>query len=367
MLKTTLLPRHSQHQQDRTFAALSARLSKSMNKTRRNQNPTKKELHRADKILATRTDLSRSQAAAIIKQRRLGYRLPAHDIDIMEETGTDPIADTSTNTTTTTNTTKFVQSVPGPKFKLPMDVTFYLDRKEVPKLPPTLIVHHKDKFILSAMKDETSKKHLGQVLPSRIAQVKAHPVGRLDYDTSGLILFSQSGQLTQRLLHPKFAVEKEYEAVVLGDATVKSGDNQDDEDDFDLKRALQDGVETTEGTHTAKLTHATVLKATERRLIVKSHQEGEKKHGREGALWEEKDLKSIVLSRVRLVVQEGKYRMVRRMLANCGHAVVELKRLRHGNIELGDLGVGEFRDCTPEEMDWAEGLFVKKENGDASP
>jgi len=364
LLKTTLLPHPTQQQQDRTFAALSARLSKSMNKTRRNQNPTKQELHRADKILATRTDLSRSQAAAIIKQRRLGYRLPAHDWDSMEESRTEPTADPSTTTTTTT---KLVQSVPGPKFKLPMDVTFYLDRKEVPKLPPTLIVHHKDKFILSAMKDETSKKHLGQVLPSRIAQVKAHPVGRLDYDTSGLILFSQSGQLTQRLLHPKFAVEKEYEAVVLGDATVKSGDDQDGEDDFDLKRALQDGVETTEGTHTARLTHATVLKATERRLIVKSHQEGEKEHGREGALWEEKDLKSIVLSRVRLVVQEGKYRMVRRMLANCGHAVVELKRLRHGNIELGDLGVGEFRDCTPEEMDWAEGLFVKKENGDASP
>jgi len=45
---------------------------------------------------------------------------------------------------------------------------------------------------------------------------------------------------------------------------------------------------------------------------------------------------------VRLVMSEGKYRMVRRMLANCGHPVIELKRFRYGKVELGKLPVGEF-------------------------
>ena len=333
-------------QQQRTFAAISPKLSKSIHRTKRNANPKNKDLHRADRILSTRTELSRSQAGAIIKNRRLGYLLPNENRTDQGEDEEDADANR-------------VQSVPGPKFKLPMDVILYLDRRKVPQLPPTLFVHHKDKFILSAMSDR-SKQHLGQALPSRIAHVKAHPVGRLDYDTSGLILFSQDGPLTQRLLHPKFAVEKEYEAVVIGDASVQSGE-EDGGEEYSLKRALREGVETTEGIHTASLTHVEVLEGEERRLIVKSHIEGEEKHGREGAFFDVQDLKSIVLSRIRLVVQEGKYRMVRRMLANCGHAVVELKRLRHGNIELGDLGVGEFRDCTQEEIDWAESLFGKRE------
>jgi 16S rRNA U516 pseudouridylate synthase RsuA-like enzyme len=49
--------------------------------------------------------------------------------------------------------------------------------------------------------------------------------------------------------------------------------------------------------------------------------------------------------------------MVRRMLANCGHPVVELKRERHGNITLGNLNVGEFRLPTEGELEWAEALM----------
>jgi 16S rRNA U516 pseudouridylate synthase RsuA-like enzyme len=60
------------------------------------------------------------------------------------------------------------------------------------------------------------------------------------------------------------------------------------------------------------------------------------------------------LSTVTLTVTEGKHRMVRRMLANCGHAVVALKRERLGNIALGDLAVGSTRPLTAEEQKWAE-------------
>jgi 16S rRNA U516 pseudouridylate synthase RsuA-like enzyme len=60
------------------------------------------------------------------------------------------------------------------------------------------------------------------------------------------------------------------------------------------------------------------------------------------------------LSTVTLTVTEGKHRMVRRMLANCGHAVVALKRERLGNIALGDLAVGNTRTLNAEETKWAE-------------
>ena len=59
-------------------------------------------------------------------------------------------------------------------------------------------------------------------------------------------------------------------------------------------------------------------------------------------------------SDVRLVVKEGKYCMVRRMMANCGHRVVELGRLRHGKVELGNLKVGEFRHATVGKIEWAK-------------
>ena len=51
------------------------------------------------------------------------------------------------------------------------------------------------------------------------------------------------------------------------------------------------------------------------------------------------------------------YRMVRRMLANCGYPVVELRRERHGSVTLGDLSVGEFREPTKQELEWAEELM----------
>ena len=138
-----------------------------------------------------------------------------------------------------------------------------------------------------------------------------HPVGRLDADTTGLILFSSDGTLTQRLLHPRHEISKEYVA------TVEGGDKLDQ---TELRNKLRSGVETTEGVHVAELINVS--------------------------------FENNSLATVRLTVQEGKHRMVRRMLANCGHPVIELKRERHGKILLEDLPEGVFRKANEDELNW---------------
>ena len=174
-----------------------------------------------------------------------------------------------------------------------------------------------------------------------------HPVGRLDYDTTGLLLFSSSGPLTQALLHPKHSIEKEYVAVVTGIVNEE-----------ELRTVLAAGVTTGEGEHTAQLISAIPNTPPSEDVAtflanIKSGLPSE---------YNTTDLKlrgyidifdATSLSTVTLTVSEGKYRMVRRMLANVGHPVVTLHRARLGEITLGDIPVGQTRTLTPTELKWA--------------
>jgi len=226
-----------------------------------------------------------------------------------------------------------------------MNSILYMDGKEIPQPPPILIAFHKPKFMLSAMDEKHSnKKHLGMIVPKKYAKLNIHPVGRLDYDTSGLLLFSMEGELTQRLLHPKHSVEKEYVATVAGGKV----------DVVSLRKLLEeDGVETSEGIHFANLLDVEEIGLEESRSIKDDHLKAEKAKDDDT---KHTDLE-LPLTNVRITVQEGKYRMVRRMLANCKHPVIELRRERHGKVELKGLKEGEFRECDESEIEWAEGLL----------
>jgi pseudouridine synthase len=118
----------------------------------------------------------------------------------------------------------------------------------------------------------------------------------------------------------------------------------------------EDGVETTEGKHFANLIKVEELGMEESRAILDGHLKDLEE--RKENLTEEHF--GIPLTNVRIAVQEGKHRMVRRMLANCKHPVIELRRERHGSVELNDLAEGEFRNCEENEIEWAEGLLQKK-------
>ena len=173
--------------------------------------------------------------------------------------------------------------------------------------PPLLVAWHKPLGVLSSTSDPSGRPTLGSHAEELLAW-GLHPVGRLDMDTDGLLLFSRNGQLTQRLLHPKRGVVRTYLAHV------------ENLPQPELKATLANGVPTSDGVVVARLE-----RMTGHELIVS--------------------------------VTEGKHRMVRRLLANAGHPVTTLRRLAYGAITLGELEAGAWRPLSTDERAWAEGLL----------
>jgi len=137
-----------------------------------------------------------------------------------------------------------------------------------------------------------------------------YPVGRLDYDSEGLILLTNDGDFAERVAHPRYEVDRTYEALVEGVP-----------DDHDLER-LRKGVVITGGrTEPAevRLMHTTATKrGPQSTLIVRLH--------------------------------EGRNRQVRLMCDSIAHPIVKLKRIRIGSIGIGDLRPGDIRDLSTAEI-----------------
>jgi 23S rRNA pseudouridine2605 synthase len=134
------------------------------------------------------------------------------------------------------------------------------------------------------------------------SEPRVFPVGRLDLDTEGLLLLTNDGELTHRLTHPSFGIEKEYLAEVEGEPSRG-----------ELRR-LREGVELDDGmTAPAKvaLVHPNV---------------------------------------VRVVIHEGRNRQVRRMFAAIGHPVVRLVRVRIDTLVTGSLAPGQWRALDGDEV-----------------
>jgi len=218
-----------------------------------------------------------------------------------------------------------------------------LDRR-----PPAVLKFHKPSDVISSMSDNEGRKDLSSAVPGLmspwlpnyelstcpelqlnpwIAVSEYHPVGRLDMDTTGLLLFSRDGKLTQRLLSPANEVTRCYVAIVDGDVSIGTTTGEPH-----LADRLQKGVRTNEGIFPAKLLEAEVLPA-------------------EAAQQR---------SRVVLQVWEGRYRMVRKMLFNSGFPVLELHRQSYGGIELSGLELGAISRLTPNEETWVTSFLASK-------
>ncbi|NLA64790.1 MAG: rRNA pseudouridine synthase [Leucobacter sp.] len=166
-------------------------------------------------------------------------------------------------------------------------------------------VLNKPRGVVSTMSDEQGRPDL-QTYVDEIGE-RLYNVGRLDTDTSGLLILTNDGDLAHQLAHPKFGVQKTYVAKVRGRVTPA------------VIQRLKDGVELVDGP----------IRADAAKLLPG------------GA--------SSSHSLVELTLHSGKNRIVRRMLAEVGHPVVELVRRQFGPLHLGAQRVGTLRELSAAE------------------
>ncbi len=175
-----------------------------------------------------------------------------------------------------------------------------------PAAPKAYLMLNKPKGVLTTLEgpgadDRPTVQHLLRGIKHRV-----FPVGRLDYDTEGLLLLTNDGELSQRLLHPRYHVPKTYQVKVkgvLGDAQI---------------RMLERGVKLSDGMT--------------------------------GQSYVKKIRKTEENSWIELTIFEGRTHQVKRMLEAVEHSVLKLKRTRFGPLTLGTLPAGEHRFLTDPEI-----------------
>ena len=186
------------------------------------------------------------------------------------------------------------------------------------------LVLNKPRGYVSTMSDPHGRPCVKKLVPTT-RYPGLFPVGRLDIDTTGLLLFTTNGEAAQRMLHPSMHVWKRYAALVRGVPTAAQ-----------IER-LRTGVRLDDGR--AQPAEAEVLKAGDPRALPVAPEGIPHAH-----------------SVVSLRIHEGKKHQVKRMLKAIGHEVVRLHRDTFGPIELGDVALGCWREVTADERKAIEDL-----------
>ena len=163
---------------------------------------------------------------------------------------------------------------------------------------------NKPRGVVSTMSDPQGRRTLADLVADRPERL--FHVGRLDTDTSGLLLLTNDGDFAQRMAHPSYEVDKTYVAEVAGDVSKAT------------LRGLREGVTLDDGPVTVST--ARVVQRGSGRTIVE------------------------------LVIHEGRNRIVRRLLDEVGHPVRRLTRTAIGPVRLGRLPEGALRDLTRDEL-----------------
>jgi 23S rRNA pseudouridine2605 synthase len=165
-----------------------------------------------------------------------------------------------------------------------------------------VVMLNKPPGVVSTARDTHGRRTVLDLV--RVRGARLYPVGRLDADTTGLILLTNDGELANALTHPRFEVPKTYLARVSGGTVGERA-----------LRALREGVELDDGrTSRAKV-------------------------------------RQVDPGVLELTIHEGRKRQVRRMVEAVGRRVVELRRVRFGPLALGDLQPGRSRRLTPAEVE----------------
>ena len=170
-----------------------------------------------------------------------------------------------------------------------------------------ILILNKPTGIISTVSDTHGRKTVIDIARANGYKERLFPVGRLDRDTSEMILITNDGDLAYRLTHPKYKIEKIYDVTVSG--RVSDG----------TARKISGGVDL--GSYVTKPCRVTII---------------------------ERDRSSTQLE---IALKEGRKRQIRRMLASCGHEVLRLHRTALGDLDFEDLAVGEIRALSDDEED----------------
>ena len=172
--------------------------------------------------------------------------------------------------------------------------------------PVVYLVLNKPQGVVSTASDERGRKTVLSYLPTKYRHLRLYPVGRLDKDSTGLLLLTNDGNLTYRLTHPKFEYEKEYLVQLNADLALTD------------RKKLEQGIKLEEG-----MTSPVVVRKIE-------------------------PSPPFTYS---ITIHEGKKRQLRRMFATLGYRVLALKRVRMGNLSLDKLKEGAVRELKEQEVE----------------
>ena len=192
----------------------------------------------------------------------------------------------------------------------PTDVVLFENRVVRPTVRRVYYKLHKPKGYVTTASDEKGRKTVVELM--RKVQERIYPIGRLDYDTEGLLILTNDGDITNILTHPKNLVKKTYVASIEGEITPQ-----------DIKQ-ISKGVDI--GGYVTQPCSATIL---------------------------DKDEK---FTRVEVIISEGKNHQVKKMFEAVGKNVAFLKRISIGEIKLGGLSRGEYKALTTKEIAYLKSL-----------
>ncbi len=191
------------------------------------------------------------------------------------------------------------------------DKVFVDDKRVVPPTKCTYLMMHKPKGFLTTLSDDRERKTVMELLPEELKMLK--PIGRLDYNSEGLLLFTNDGDVAQNVMRPAKQVVKTYSVKVEGEVTL--GD----------VAQMEKGVETVAG---------------EKFLPCKIK------------IQEIRDRKT----KLEVQITEGKNREIRKIFDKFGYNVIFLKRVAIGTIKLGGLTRGTCRLLKPSEIEYLKSL-----------
>jgi 23S rRNA pseudouridine2605 synthase len=181
-----------------------------------------------------------------------------------------------------------------------------VNRRPVHAAPKGIMLLNKPRGVVSTLSDPEGRRTVADFLTKHYQSY--FPVGRLDWDSTGLMILTNDGEIAERLMHPRFGFERVYQARVEG--SVEDG----------VLQKIQKGVRLSDGFVQAS---ATVIKNDE------------------NTTWLE------------VRIREGRNRVIRRLFDKLGHSVMKLKRTVYGPFKIGNLQVGQVRVLTMKEYEQA--------------